>query len=386
MRFSLRARRHSSSHCTAIAAFGLLTGSLLSSLPIVVAAQELPPPREPVSLIFDTDIGNDVDDALALGVIHALQSRGECRLLGVTITKDHDDAARFVDAINTFYGRGDLPIGVCRSGVTPEAGSFNGLAQVRDLQQVEDLPDAVTLLRQLLAAEPDKSVVIAQVGFSSNLAKLLQSPADELGPAGPELVKQKVRQLSLMAGAFESIDGQPYKEYNVVMDLAAARHLAQAWPTEMVYSGFEIGLTITYPSQSILQDYGYVTHHPLAEAYQLYLPAPHDRPNWDLTSVLIAVRSERDYFDLSAPGTITIDEQGLTRHEAAAEGQHRFLVVDDIQRARVREVLAALASQPPDQPRRLRDQVRRRDRGEESNEAEGSGSGPNSAGEVTRDR
>lgn len=44
---------------------------------------------EPVRLIFDTDIGNDVDDALALGVIHALQSRGECELLAVTVSKDH---------------------------------------------------------------------------------------------------------------------------------------------------------------------------------------------------------------------------------------------------------------------------------------------------------
>jgi len=30
---------------------------------------------EPLSIVFDTDIGNDVDDVLALGMIHALQSR-----------------------------------------------------------------------------------------------------------------------------------------------------------------------------------------------------------------------------------------------------------------------------------------------------------------------
>ena len=53
---------------------------------------------EPVKLIFDTDIGNDVDDVLALGLIHALQSRGQCELLAVTITKDQPLAAEFVDA------------------------------------------------------------------------------------------------------------------------------------------------------------------------------------------------------------------------------------------------------------------------------------------------
>jgi purine nucleosidase len=69
-------------------------------------------PPLPVPLIFDTDMGNDVDDAMALAVIHALQSRGECRLLAVTLTKANRYAAPFVDLVNTFYGRGDIPIGV----------------------------------------------------------------------------------------------------------------------------------------------------------------------------------------------------------------------------------------------------------------------------------
>ena len=141
----------------------------------------------PVPLIFDTDIGNDVDDVLALGMIHNLQSRGECRLLAVTITKDHELASAFTDAVNTFYGRGDIPIGVCRSGVTADQGKFNGLAAERDngslrfphdLMSDEDAPDAVSVLRKALAAEADGSVVIAQVGFSTNLANLLNSPHD----------------------------------------------------------------------------------------------------------------------------------------------------------------------------------------------------------------
>src|SRR5256885_15311836 len=74
----------------------------------------------PVRLIFDTDMGNDVDDAVALAMIHALESKGEARLLAVTVTKDNRWAAPFVDLTNTFYGRGEIPIGVVRSGKTPE--------------------------------------------------------------------------------------------------------------------------------------------------------------------------------------------------------------------------------------------------------------------------
>ncbi len=114
-------------------------------------------PARPIPLIFDTDIGNDVDDVLALGMIHALQSRGECELLAVTVTKDHELAAPFADAVNTFYGRGDVPVGVCRSNVTPAAGKFNPLAEKKDngtyrfphdLKSGKDAPDAVTVLRQ----------------------------------------------------------------------------------------------------------------------------------------------------------------------------------------------------------------------------------------------
>ena len=39
----------------------------------------------PVPVIFDTDIGNDVDDCLALAILHAFESRGEARIAAVTI-------------------------------------------------------------------------------------------------------------------------------------------------------------------------------------------------------------------------------------------------------------------------------------------------------------
>src|SRR5207244_11628261 len=78
----------------------------------------------PVPLIFDTDMGNDIDDAVALAMIHSLESRGEAKLLAVTVTKDNRWAAPFIDAMDTFYGRGDVPIGVVRNGKTPEASNM----------------------------------------------------------------------------------------------------------------------------------------------------------------------------------------------------------------------------------------------------------------------
>lgn len=313
---------------------------------------------QPVRLIFDTDMGNDVDDALALGVIHSLQSRGECELLAVTITKDHQGSAPFIDAVNTWYGRPDIPIGVVRNGPTPKESRFTGLASRQDagrlryphdLRDGSEAPDATTLLRKVLANQPDGSVVIVQVGFSTNLARLLESKADQHSPlSGRQLASQKVKHLSVMAGAFDQIPNTDrHLEYNVVKDIESATALANDWPTQIVYSGFEIGLSIRYPSTSIEQDYDYVEHHPLAEAYRLYMPPPHDRPTWDLTSVLWAVYPRRGYFDLSPPGQVVVQDDGFTEFDETTDGPHRYLIVDEKQRARVREALVQLSSQPP---------------------------------------
>ena len=337
-----------------------LFAAITSALPITSCRAD--DPAASVPLIFDTDIGNDVDDVLALGMIHALQSRGECELLAVTITKDHEHAAAFTDAVNTFYRRGDVPIGVCRSGVTPAAGKFNGLAIQKDgdnlryphdLLSGKDAPNAVDVLRKALVGQQDGSVVIAQVGFSTNLAALLASKADAHSPLkGVDLVKKKVRLLSIMAGAFTQISskgGQLYdhKEYNIIKDIPAAKSIATNWPTEIVWSGFEIGISLTYPHQSIQRDYRYVEHHPLAEAYVLYNPPPHNRPTWDLTSVLYGVRPGHSYFDISALGTVAVADDGLTTFSKAPNGKHRYLIIDQSQKQRTLEALQLLSSQPP---------------------------------------
>jgi purine nucleosidase len=330
---------------------------LLTALLGLSAGKSAAADGRPIPLIFDTDIGNDVDDVLALGVIHAFASRGECELLAVTITKDHPLSAPFVDAVNTFYGRGDIPIGVVRRGPTPEASKFTGLANEKDGQSLRyphDLmsgagaPDAVAVLRSTLSAAKDHSVVIVQVGFSTNLARLLASSPDKTSPlSGIELVRKKVRLLSAMAGAFQSNGQEPQPEFNVKLDIESARAVCSDWPTPIVFSGFEIGVAVTYPAESIERDFAYVRHHPLAEAYVLYNPPPHNRPSWDLTSVLYAIRPGDAYFDLSPPGRVHVTNAGGTTFKPQSAGPHRYLILKPDQAMRLREALRELASQPP---------------------------------------
>ena len=335
---------------------GCLLTTLVIALGVVQWNAAAARGAEPIGLIFDTDMGNDIDDALALGVIHALQSRGECRLLAVTSSKDNAFSALFIDLVNTFYGRGNIPVGAVRNGKTPKPGRYikppceatdGGKPRYpRRLGSGKDAPEAVGLQRQVLAAQPDRSVAMVVVGFSTNIARLLDSKPDAHSPLpGRELVAKKCRLLSIMAGSFPV--SNKHKEYNVVKDLPAARKAFADWPTPVVASGYEIGKAILYPATSILQDYDYVPHHPLCEAYKLYMKMPYDRPTWDLTSVLYAVRPDRDYFGLSQAGTITIGDEGFSKFVPSEDGNRRYLTVTPEQITRVREALVMLASQPP---------------------------------------
>ncbi|MDD4025988.1 MAG: nucleoside hydrolase [Kiritimatiellae bacterium] len=316
---------------------------------------------EPVRLIFDTDMGNDSDDLMALCMIHTLQSRGAVDLLAVTITKDHPLAAAFTDAVNTFYGRPDIPIGVVKGGAAPEPGRFNMLAEAKnedgspryphDVQSGADAPEATGLLRGILAGQPDNSVTLVQAGFFTNFRRLLESAPDALSPlGGRDLIEKKVKLLSIMAGAFQTVNwNNRYLEYNVVKDIPAAQKLAREWPSPVVWSGFEIGIAAAYPYESIERDYGYIQHHPLPEAYALYSPKGHNRPTWDPSAVLYAVYPDRGYFSLSPAGTVNVADDGATvfRPGKDGKGRDRYLVMDAGQTARMREAIVQLCVAPP---------------------------------------
>ncbi|MEQ9065529.1 MAG: nucleoside hydrolase [Gimesia chilikensis] len=336
--------------------------SLRSICGIVLALlllSEVSVAREPVRVIFDTDISGDVDDVLALAMLHTLADRGECELLAVTISKINPLTGPFTDAVNTFYGRGEIPIGVTRDAQRRESRYLKLVNEKdeeewrypHDVRSNEDLPDAVTALRKTLMAQPDHSVVLIQVGLAANLADLVESKADEISPlSGKELIRQKVSLVSVMAGAFEPIDGnQHFLEANIRNGIKSMQRFVNQWPREVpvIWSGFEIGIAVRYPRESIARDFSYRSHHIVREAYLLHSGPEHDRPSWDLTSVLYAVRPDDGYFTLSQPGRVTVEDDGFLKFQPEELGRDRYLEMNSEQAIRVREVLRDLVSQPP---------------------------------------
>jgi purine nucleosidase len=314
-----------------------LMGGLLALTTLLYPALAQKPVASdrPLPVIFDTDIGNDVDDCLALAILHSFASRGDIRIAAVTITKDNPWAPRLTSAINGFYGRTNIPIGVVSGGQTKDDGYLKKTIDAGHYKYSDRTEDAVALLRRVLSAEADGSVVIVQVGFSTNLAHLLDSPG------GRDLIKKKVSRLVLMAGDFA---GGP-AEYNVHTDVPAAQKLAKQWPTPLFWSGFEVGRSIKYPAASIVRDFGAPGTNPVADAYRQYMKMPYDRETWDLTAALYAVRPDDGYLKASEAGVVQVDDKGNTAFESRTGGLHHILSVNDIQRARILEAFLWLCTE-----------------------------------------
>jgi inosine-uridine nucleoside N-ribohydrolase len=160
---------------------------------------------EAVRLIFDTDLESDVDDAGTVALLHALADRGEVKLLAMGISSRHPSSAPCLDALNTYYGRGDIPIGILKG-----EGGDNGSKYAQtiakefphDLASVEEAPSATSLYRRVLASQPDRSVVIVTVGFLTNVRNLLASGPDDASKlSGEQLVQRKVKAWVCMGGA-----------------------------------------------------------------------------------------------------------------------------------------------------------------------------------------
>lgn len=310
-----------------------------------------------IRVILETDIGNDIDDALAMDMMHKYIDSGEIDVLAIMINKNGEASTEFTDIFDTWYGHPDIPLGIIRNGADCETDAVNYAQAVcgmkneageplfsRSLDSWTDLPDAYLLYRKILAGQPDSSVVIVSVGFSTNLARLMETPADEYSPmTGMELVASKVKLLVTMAGCFNNPE---LYEYNVVKDIPSAKKVFEEWPGTIVTSPFEVGIGILYPGSSIENDFGWTSSHPLVEAYKSYLPMPYDRPSWDLTALLYAAGRE-DMFSVSPAGNISVSDKGATFFEEDRNGKRHYLMTDEAMDKAIRDYFVDLITQIP---------------------------------------
>lgn len=323
----------------------LILAALAALCTPAVRAQQTP--AAPLRVIFDTDMGNDVDDPLALDMLYKAVDRGEITLLGILSSKDTEFSPRYIDMMNTWYGYPEIPVGRVRDGVVLKRDDYARAVCESGLfprsRRDRDYGDPVTLYRRLLAESPDSSVVVVSVGFSTNLGRLLESRGDRYSPLdGIELVKRKVKSCSVMGGSFGD---KPRDEYNIVNDIPNAKRLFALCPVPVAVVSLELGKTVNYPGASIETDFAWAGKHPMVEGYKAYRKMPYDRPTWDMMSVLYVLRPEM--FGVSEPGIICVDDQGYTYFTPTPRGKHTVLTLTPRQQdAVLRFFVRELSSKP----------------------------------------
>lgn len=322
---------------------------------MVVAAVATLRAAEPVKIIFDTDMGNDVDDVVALDMLYKYLDEGAIELLGIISSKREEGSIKFIDAMNTLYGYPNIPIGIVKTYPEENYTCTDTKLNYADytvathnynhtITDWDAVADGYKLIRKLLASQPDKSVTFVTVGFSTNMARLLASGADEYSALdGKSLMAQKAERVVIMAGNFHEVK----KEYNIYKDhFAAVRFIAEC-PVPMYFSDFALGKSTLYPYQTVEQGFKYTENHPLVVSFNYYAQMPYNRPLWDPTAVLFAVEGHKRYASLSKSGYVTVDQKDITDFTEDKHSNRYYYEVNDKQRAAIVRRIVELTLRTP---------------------------------------
>ncbi len=289
----------------------------------------------PPNIIFDTDMAGDCDDVGALFMLHGAVERGEAKLLATMGCISSEAIAPCLDAINTWFGRPEIPVGTLKDvGFHADNGYPGELIKhyPHRFATSKEYPDAIVLYRQILAKQPDGSVTVVAVGMLRNIANLLKSGADAASPLdGRALVAKKVKRLDIMGGKYPPSPSRNDKdgEYNFIEDAPSTALVCRTWPTPILFNG-EGGSTCSGRRVT----YEMPEHNPLSMAYRLYPGVGYagDRLSWDPVSCLVTVRGAEPWYRVVGGGVNVADAKtGINQwHEAkgqeGADRGHTYLV------------------------------------------------------------
>jgi inosine-uridine nucleoside N-ribohydrolase len=290
-------------------------------------------------VILDTDIGSSTDDLFAMEMLYRYEEQGKCRLLGVVVDREDEQNAAFADVMNTYFGHGDVPIGLVRKGiekpviwidyahVADKQGSDGKPMFRRTVTDYSTLPDGWQLYRRLLAAQPDHSVSIVSTGFVTCLAQLLQSEGDDYSPlSGVELVRQKVKGIYMQGGVFGEAE-EP--DYNFAQGAAFAHEFFRLWPqdVDILFSPMETGQTVDYTPEQVIGDVSWTDVHPIKQVY-MNCNCDTGQRMWDVMPTIQAVEGD-GLFTLSERGTVTVTLECATIFAPSATGNCRYQIAGD---------------------------------------------------------
>ncbi len=310
----------------------------------------LPKEVEPLKVIFDTDMDGDNDDVAAAAILHALADSGKAEILAMGVVSRCPYSPACLDAINTYYGRGDLPIGMYKGTTLVQRGSpyAEKVAErcANEMGLSSEVPDVVGVYRRVLSGQSDSAVTMIAVGQMNNLVDLLASPPDRHSDlSGRDLVQRKVATLFVMAPYFNERN-EYQRAYNFVSSPQAARELIAQWPTQIKFGEGNLGHRHFIGSRLRETPAG----NPARLAFEAYFAGKKEskRHCADPATVLYAVCGTQ-YFDEAGPGACEVREGGFTRWNAAGDKQH-FHNTQKLPAGELEQVMEQLLITPPKLP------------------------------------
>lgn len=205
-----------------------------------------------MKLLLDTDIGNDIDDAVALAY---LLEKKECDLVGITtVTGEAQKRAALCEIVCRASGRENIPI---HCGLENALANGPGQPTPHHYEAVKHLPHrldrpentAVDFLRETIRANPNE-ITLLSIGPLTNIAALFAIDSEI-----PFLLKEFVS----MAGAFfPPID---YAEWNIKCDPVAAAIVYAAPKQNHRSIGLDVTMKCQMPAEQVRDRF---TEEPLA--------------------------------------------------------------------------------------------------------------------------
>jgi inosine-uridine nucleoside N-ribohydrolase len=251
-------------------------------------------------VIFDCDLGDDIDDAYALGYLLTLQDRYE--ILGITTCYGRtDDRAILANKFLSVTGETRIPVYVGKN-TSASSERANWYADqfywAKGFTLAKKSSSATEFIRSQLKKYPGE-VIIFSVGPVTNLA-----------PLGTEL--QKAKAIYAMFGSFKiGYDGSAKidAEWNVTCDIPSAKAFVQSG-ANIIYAGLDVTAMVKLSAENRLKLL--MRQSPLTNAMQgLYVLWGQETPTL-FDPVAIGMEAHPELFTTEKVH-VFVDDKGFTR-------------------------------------------------------------------------